>query len=74
MQTGSSRVTTDSNKGPAESAAPKPKLLDQVRQAIRARHYSKRTEKTYAEWIKRYIFFHGRRHPLEMGEPEITSS
>jgi integron integrase len=72
MQTGSARVTTDSNQRSAESAAPKPKLLDQVRQAIRARHYSKRTEKTYVEWTKRFIFFHCRRHPLEMGEPEIN--
>jgi integron integrase len=43
-----------------------------VRHAIRARHYSKRTEKTYVDWIKRFIFFHGKRHPLEMGEPEIN--
>jgi hypothetical protein len=49
-----------------------PKLLDQVRQAIRRRHYSDRTEKAYAHWIKRYIFFHNKRHPLEMGEPEIA--
>ena len=72
MQTGTSRVTTDSNQRPADSAAPKPKLLDQVRQAIRALHYSKRTEKTYVDWIKRFVFFHGKRHPLEMGEPEIN--
>jgi hypothetical protein len=45
MQTGSSRVTTDSNQRPAESGGHKPRLLDQVRQAIRARHYSKRTER-----------------------------
>ncbi len=56
--------------GPA--AAPKPRLLDRVREAIRARHYSRRTEKTYVAWIRRYIFFHGKRHPAEMGEPEIT--
>jgi integron integrase len=67
-----SRVTTDSNQRPPESAAAKPKLLDQVRQAIRALHYSKRTEKTYVEWVKRFIFFHGKRHPFEMGEPEIN--
>jgi hypothetical protein len=40
--------------------APKPRLLDQVREAVRARHYSRRTEKTYIHWIKRYIFFHGK--------------
>ncbi len=54
------------------SAAPKPKLLDQVRQAIRTRHYSDRTEKAYVYWIKRFIFFHDKRHPLEMAEPEIA--
>jgi integron integrase len=72
MQTGTSRVTTDRNAPQAQAAAPRPKLLDQVRQAIRARHYSKQTEKSYVDWIKRFIFFHGKRHPLEMGEPEIN--
>jgi len=52
--------------------APKPRLLDRVREAIRARHYSRRTEKTYVAWIRRYIFFHGKRHPAEMGAREIT--
>jgi len=51
---------------------PKPKLLDQVRQAIRARHYSYRTEKAYVGWMKRYIFFHNKRHPADMGEAEIA--
>lgn len=53
------------------SARP-PRLLDQVRGAIRARHYSRRTEKTYVAWIRRFILFHGTRHPTEMGEPEVT--
>jgi integron integrase len=53
------------------SGSPKPKLLDQVRQAIRTRHYSDRTEKSYVHWIKRFIFFHNKRHPAEMGEAEI---
>ena len=56
----------------ASPAPPKPKLLDQVRQAIRMRHYSYRTEKAYVHWIKRYIFFHNKRHPQEMGEAEIA--
>ena len=64
--------TLATDERPVESDAPKPKLLDQVRQAIRARHYSKRTEKTYVEWTKRFIYFHGKRHPLEMGELEIN--
>ena len=54
------------------SVPPKPKLLDQVRQAIRTRQYSYQTEKAYVGWIKRFIFFHGKRHPAEMGEPEIA--
>ena len=41
----------------APATPPKPKLLDQVRQAIRTRHYSPRTEETYVHWIKRFIFF-----------------
>jgi hypothetical protein len=43
----------------------KPKLLDQVRQAIRARHYNLRTEKAYVQWIKRFILFHNKRHSKE---------
>jgi integron integrase len=50
----------------------KPKLLDEVREAIRTRHYSLRTEEAYVSWIKRFILFHGKRHPLEMGKDEIT--
>ncbi len=50
-----------------------PKLLDRVRIAIRTRHYSLRTEEAYVGWIRRYIFFHNKRHPLEMGEPEINA-
>ena len=46
---------------------PKPRLLDRVREAVRARQYSRRTEKAYVHWIKRYIFFHGKRHPAEIG-------
>lgn len=53
--------------------APKPRLLEQVRQALRARHYSRRTEDVYVMWIKRFIFFHKVRHPAEMGEPEINA-
>ena len=50
---------------------PKAKLLDQVREVIRVKHYSLRTEETYVQWIKRFIFFHGKRHPREMGAVEI---
>jgi len=48
-----------------------PKLLDQVRSLIRLKHYSIRTEETYVSWIKRYIYFHNKRHPKDMGEKEI---
>ena len=54
------------------SSTPKPRLLDQVRQAIRTRHYSYMTEKAYVGWVKRFIFFHDKRHPAEMGEAEIA--
>lgn len=49
------------------------KLLDQVRDAIRTKHYSIRTEKAYVDWIKRFILFHGKRHPKDMGAPEIEA-
>jgi len=49
-----------------------PKLLDRVHNAIRTRHYSKRTEEAYAMWIKRYIFFHGKRHPSSMGGEHVN--
>jgi site-specific recombinase XerD len=49
-----------------------PKLLDQVRDIIRRRHYSIRTEQTYIDWIKRFILFHNKRHPKEMAEDEVT--
>ncbi len=49
------------------------KLLDQVRDAIRVKHYALSTEKTYISWIRRYILFHGKRHPGEMGACEIEA-
>jgi len=49
----------------------KPKLLDQVRQTLRVKNYSYRTEKSYVYWIKQYILYHNKRHPQEMGVPEI---
>lgn len=51
----------------------KPRLLDQVREQIRLRHYSIRTEAVYLEWVKRYIRFHKYRHPQEMGGPEVEA-
>lgn len=49
------------------------RLLDQVRMAVRRRHYSYRTEQCYIHWIRRYILFHDKRHPAEMGEPEVAA-
>jgi len=54
-----------------QATGQKPKLLDHVRDAIRTRHYSLQTEKAYVQWIKRFIFFHDKRHPREMGEAEV---
>ena len=48
-------------------------LLDQVRTALRARHYSRRTEEAYCLWARRYVRFHGLRHPAEIAEPEINA-
>jgi hypothetical protein len=50
-----------------------PKLLDRVRWHLRVKHYSLRTEKSYIDWIRRFILFHRKRHPDEMGEPEIAA-
>ena len=57
----------------AQQSARKPKLLDQLREAMKSRHYSHRTEETYCHWVKRFIFFHNVRHPVEMAEPEINA-
>lgn len=63
------------NRHPADAtkSGHKPKLLDCLRESLRSRHYSKRTEQTYCHWVKRYIFFHKVRHPKEMAEPEINA-
>jgi hypothetical protein len=50
-----------------------PRLLDQMRDALRARHYSLRTERAYLAWVRRFIYFHHVRHPAEMGEVEINA-
>ncbi len=49
-----------------------PRLEEQMHAAMRARHYSRRTEKTYWMWVKRFIYFHGVTHPTDMGELEIN--
>ncbi|MDO8891543.1 MAG: integron integrase [Sulfurimicrobium sp.] len=57
------------NTPPAAS----PKLLDLVRDKIRVKHYSIRTETQYVQWIKRFIFFHGKRHPRELGAAQVEA-
>src|SRR6266566_833115 len=51
----------------------RPRLLDQVHEAIRRRYFSRRTEEAYVHWIKRFIYFSRRRHPAALGEAEVTA-
>jgi site-specific recombinase XerD len=53
--------------------AEEPKLLDQVRRAIRMKHFSRRTEEAYQLWTRRFVLYHGKRHPRDMGEAEIRA-
>ena len=55
------------------SGSSPPRLLDRVRAEVRVRHYSLRTEQAYVDWIRRFILFHGKRHPDAMGEAEIQA-
>ncbi len=55
------------------AAQGKPKLLDQLRAAIRVRHYSIRTEEVYVQWVKRYIYFHGKRHPGKLNAEHVSA-
>ena len=57
----------------ASATKPGSKLLDQVRHSIRTRHYSHRTEEAYVYWIRKYIVFHGKKHPAAMGVAEISA-
>ncbi len=66
-------VSQNSVVKPATEAPTKKKLLDEVRDLIRVKHYSLRTEQAYVQWIRRYILFHGKRHPREMGRQEIEA-
>jgi integron integrase len=59
---------------PARTPQPgQPRLLERVSRAARARHFSPRTERAYTHWIRRFILHHHKRHPADMGEPEITA-
>ena len=55
----------------SQSQLQPPRLLEQMRAMLRARHYSIRTEGTYLGWVKRFILFHGKRHPRDMGVQEV---
>ncbi len=57
---------------PRRPTAP-PKLLDRLRLALRRRHYSPRTERSYVAWVRRFILFHGKRHPKELGPPHVVA-
>ncbi|MBI1196225.1 MAG: hypothetical protein GC138_10315 [Gammaproteobacteria bacterium] len=50
-----------------------PRLLDRVRERCRVKHFSIRTEKSYVDWIRRFILFHNKRHPAEMGASEVEA-
>jgi len=68
-------MPTESSEFPQQSGSEigRPRLLQRVHEAIRVRHYSRRTEEAYVHWIKRLIYFHGKRHPETMGEAEVTA-
>ena len=53
--------------------APAPRLLDRLREAIRVRHYSRRTEKAYVGWVRRFVLLHDKRHPQELGRVEVSA-
>jgi integron integrase len=57
----------------AGAASTPPRLLDRVREAIRVRHLARNTERAYVHWVKRFILFHGRRHPGEMSEADVQA-
>ncbi len=67
-----STESTGSSQKP-DSEIGRPRLLKRVHDAIRVRHYSRRTEEAYVHWIKRLIYFHDKRHPDTMGEAEVTA-
>lgn len=58
---------------PENTALPKPRLLNEVRDRLRLKHYSLRTERAYVDWIKRYIWFHDKKHPLDLGARHVEA-
>jgi integron integrase len=70
---GGSGVSVNDGSRDAPAGPRAPKLLDRVRTELRLRHYSTRTEDSYVAWIRRFILFHGKRHPAGLGGPEIAA-
>src|SRR5689334_8482645 len=66
-------MTDSPADSPKTSGNPDKKLSERLHAAIRARNYSRRTEKSYWYWIRYFVFFHGKRHPAEMGAPEVSA-
>lgn len=61
------------NGNPEMAAAAPRRRLQQVRDAIRRKHFSPRTEESYVHWIRRFVHFHGKRHPAKLGEAGVTA-
>src|SRR5947199_1957956 len=66
-------IEPDSVLTPPDDADKPKKLLDRTRDVLRLKHYSLRTERSYCDWIERFIRFHAMRHPQEMGEAEVSA-
>ena len=67
-----SESPTEAVENPTSTAPPQPRLVQRIREAIRVRRYSPKTERAYVYWIRRYIVFHGKRHPAEIGGQEVS--
>lgn len=66
-------IPTPSGQPDREGAAPPPKLLDRMRIHLRTQHYSIRTEEAYVDWARRFILFHRKRHPQDMGAAQVEA-
>ena len=66
-------MDTARQEQPKQQSAPKPRLLDLVRGVLHRKHYSIRTEQSYVDWIKRFILFHGKRHPAQMDKTQVIA-
>jgi integron integrase len=69
----SDQGSDSARESPGASDKKEKRLVERLKDAIRSRHYSLRTEKAYWYWVRYFIFFHGKRHPGEMGAPEVTA-